>query len=76
MIAFLDHEDHPVIPAIDKKDAARENEVEVVGVTGVPQQLAGLGMQHLTGRPQQVEGVRLNTGQAGPSPPPRRRDEK
>ena len=33
---------------------AGEDEVQVVGVTGVPQQLAGLGMQHLTGRPQQV----------------------
>jgi hypothetical protein len=28
--------------------------VQVVGLTGVPQQIAGLGMQHLAGRPQQV----------------------
>ncbi len=54
---FLDDEHHPVIPAIDKKHAASENQVQVIRVTGIPQQLAGLGMQHFTGRSQQVQGV-------------------
>ena len=53
-VALLDDKDHPVVPAVQEKHAAGEDEVQVVGVTGVPQQLAGLGMQHLTGRPQQV----------------------
>ncbi len=39
-----------------KQDATGEDEVQVVGVTGVPQELAGLGVQHLTGRPQQLQG--------------------
>ena len=55
-VAFLDHEDDAVVPAVEKQDATGEDEVQVVGVTGVPQQLAGLGVKHLTGRPQQLQG--------------------
>jgi hypothetical protein len=46
-VALLDDEDDPVVPAVDELDPAAEDEVEVVGVPGVPQQLARLGMQHL-----------------------------
>ena len=56
-VAFLDHEDDAVVAAVEEKDSAREDEGQVVGVTSVPQQLAGLGMQHLAGRPQQVQDV-------------------
>ena len=56
-VALLDDEDDPVVPTVHEQYAAGEDEVEVVGVTGVPQQLARLGMEHLTGRPQQVQGV-------------------
>jgi hypothetical protein len=72
---YTNDEDHPVIPTIDKKDAGK-NDVQVVGLSGIPQQLAGLGMQHLTGRPQQIQGVLTDTGQASPSASSRRRDEK
>jgi hypothetical protein len=56
-VAFPDDKDHPVVPAVQQKHAAGEDKVQVVGITGVPQQLARLGMQHLTGRPQQVQSV-------------------
>ena len=47
----------PVVPAVEEEDAAGEDEIQVVGVTGVPEQLAGLGLQHVAGRPKQLQGV-------------------
>jgi hypothetical protein len=54
-VACFDHEDDAVVPAVEEKDAAREDEVQVIRVTGVPQQLAGLRVQDLTGRLQHVQ---------------------
>jgi hypothetical protein len=49
---MVDHEDNPAVPAVHQEHATGQHEVQIGGITGVPQQLVRLGVQHLTGRPQ------------------------
>jgi len=61
--------------AVHEKYAAGKDEIQVVGVACVPQQLAGYGMQNLTGRRSSSRARSLNAGKANASTSSTRRDE-
>ena len=74
-VARFDHEDDAIVATVDEQDTAGQDEVQVVGVAGLPQHLTGLGPQHLTGRPKQLNACSLKTGHARASTPSCRADE-
>jgi hypothetical protein len=70
-VALLDHEDDSVVAAVDEKDAAGQYQIQVVRVTGIPQDLARIRVKHLPGRPQQRQHVLAEYGHAKASIPSR-----
>ena len=68
-VAGLDHEADPVVSAVDETDSALEDEVEVVGVARVPQQLTGLGPDHLADRLQHQPGALVVAQRVGGADP-------